>query len=43
MTTTEILFTVADLIVVIAILAWFISKMANNIFIDTDHDKGEEQ
>ena len=43
MTTTEILFTVANLIVAIALLAWLVPKADNNIFIDTDNDKGEEQ
>lgn len=43
MTATEILFTVVDLIVAIALLAWLVPKADNNIFIDTDNDKGEEQ
>lgn len=42
MTTTEILFTVANLIVAIALLAWLVPKADKNIFNDTDNDKGEE-
>ena len=42
MTATEILFTVADIIVAIALLVWLVPKADKNIFNDTDNDKGEE-
>lgn len=42
MTATEILFTVADIVVAIALLVWLVPKADKNIFNDTDNDKGEE-